>query len=72
MKFLIFLLSSYLSNFCFSQITDFEHYKISDLGYISIPKSLEIQSGFYKKYAESIRKEYFGYEILCLPKDSHN
>lgn len=66
MRTLTLILTILLSNFCFAQTTDFENYKLSNIGYISIPTKMEIQSGDYKKLAEVVQKEMgkrFGYEI---------
>lgn len=53
---------------CFSQSIDstFENYKILNVGYISIPNNMEIQSGNYKKLNDSVQKQIskkFGYEV---------
>ncbi len=55
-----------LSKICFSQSTDFENYRIIEVGSISIPNNMEIQSGNYKKLSETYQKEIskkFGYEV---------
>lgn len=46
--------------------TSTENYLLKNIGYISIPSSMEIQSGNYKKFAEKYQEEYgkkFGYEV---------
>lgn len=66
MRKIIFIITILLSNLCFAQTSNFENYKLSDLGYISIPNKMEIQSGDYKKISETIQNEIgkkFGYEI---------
>ena len=66
MKSLIFILTLLLSNFSFAETTGFENYKLSNIGYISIPTKMEIQSGNYKKLAEEYQKEAskrFGFEV---------
>lgn len=55
-----------LSIISFSQSTDFENYRILEVGSISIPNNMEIQSGNYKKLSETYEKvmsKKFGYEI---------
>jgi hypothetical protein len=55
-----------LSTVSFSQSTDFENYRILEVGSISIPNNMEIQSGNYKKFSEIYEKgmgKKFGYEI---------
>ena len=55
-----------LSTISFSQSTDFENYRILEVGSISIPNNMEIQSGNYKKLSETYQKEMskkFGYEV---------
>ena len=55
-----------LSTVSFSQSTDFENYRILEVGSISIPNNMEIQSGNYKKFSEIYVKgmgKKFGYEI---------
>ena len=55
-----------LSNISFSQTTDFEKYKLSNVGFISIPSKMELQSGIYKKRSEKYQKEIsekFGFEV---------
>jgi hypothetical protein len=50
----------------FSQSTDFENYRILEVGSISIPNNMEIQSGNYKKLSETYQKEMskkFGFEV---------
>jgi hypothetical protein len=45
---------------------DTENYLLKDLGYISIPKSMEIQSGKYKEFSEDVQKnmsKIYKYEI---------
>lgn len=49
----------------FSQTTT-ENYLLKNIGYISIPTNMELQSGNYKKLAEEYQKQYskkFGYEV---------
>lgn len=63
---IILLLCITVSLISFSQSTDFENYRILELGSISIPNNMEIQSGNYKKLAETYQKEMskkFGYEV---------
>lgn len=62
------LLSIVFSTFCYSQTSTetVENYKLLNLGYISIPSSMEIQAGNYKKISDSFQKEMgkkFGYEV---------
>ncbi len=55
-----------ISTISFSQSTDFENYRIIEVGSISIPNNMEIQSGNYKKLSETYQKEMskkFGYEV---------
>lgn len=55
-----------ISTISFSQSTDFENYRIIEVGSISIPDNMEIQSGNYKKLSETYQKEMskkFGYEV---------
>ena len=55
-----------ISTISFSQSTDFENYRIIEVGSISIPNNMEIQSGNYKKLSETYQKamsKKFGYEI---------
>lgn len=55
-----------ISTISFSQSTDFENYRIIEVGSISIPNNMEIQSGNYKKLSETYQKEIskkFGYEV---------
>lgn len=50
---------------CFGQDV-FENYLLKDVGYISIPKNMELQDGNYKKIAEGYQRQQgkkFGYEI---------
>jgi len=67
MKHTITLLACLLiSTISFSQSTDFENYRIIEVGSISIPNNMEIQSGNYKKLSETYQKEMskkFGYEV---------
>jgi len=66
MKTLSLLVTILLSNICFAQTVDFVKYKLSDIGYISIPQKMEIQSGNYKKLAQEFQKDFkkkFGFEI---------
>lgn len=66
MKTLSLLATILLSNLCFGQTVDFVNYKLSDIGYISIPQKMEIQSGNYKKLAQEFQKDFkkkFGFEI---------
>jgi|JI6StandDraft_1071083.scaffolds.fasta_scaffold98523_3 hypothetical protein len=67
MKQIITLLTCVLiSTISFSQSTDFENYRILQVGSISIPTNMEIQSGNYKKLSETYQKEMskkFGYEV---------
>ncbi len=63
--FKLFIAGLLLTSYCFSQ-PGIENYLIKDVGYISVPTSLEIQSGKYKKFVDEVQKEYgkkFGYEI---------
>lgn len=51
--------------FSFAQ-TATENYLLKSIGYITIPSTMEIQSGNYKKFAEKYQEEYgkkFGYEV---------
>ncbi len=60
----IFLLVACLSGK--AQTVAFTDYLLKDVGYVSIPNNLELQSGNYKKFAEVFQKEIgkkFGYEI---------
>lgn len=46
--------------------TPTENYLLNSIGYITIPSTMEIQSGNYKKLAETFQDEYgkkFGYEV---------
>lgn len=46
--------------------TPTENYLLKSIGYITIPSTMEIQSGNYKKFAEKYQEEYgkkFGYEV---------
>lgn len=55
----------FIVSFCFSQTIQ-ENYLLQDVGYISIPSNMEIQSGEYKKYVDGFHEKYgklFGYEI---------
>lgn len=66
MKTLALLATILLSNLGFGQTVDFVNYKLSDIGYISIPQKMEIQSGNYKKLAQEFQKDFkkkFGFEI---------
>ena len=67
MKQIITLLTCILiSTVSFSQSADFENYRILEVGSISIPNNMEIQSGNYKKFSEIYEKgmsKKFGYEI---------
>lgn len=67
MKQIITLLTCVLiSTISFSQSTDFENYRILQVGSISIPTNMEIQSGNYKKLSETYQKEMskkYGYEV---------
>jgi hypothetical protein len=65
MKKLFTIVGLLLAIFCFAQ-TSFENYLLKDLGSISIPTNMELQSGNYKKFAEEYQKQQgkkFGYEI---------
>jgi len=65
-KITLIIFTVLLSNFSFAQTTNFENYKLSSIGYISIPSKMEIQSGNYKKLAEEYQKEAgkkFGFEV---------
>lgn len=64
-KIILIIVGIALSLSSFSQTTT-ENYLLKDIGYISIPSTMEIQSGNYKKFAEKYQEEYgkkFGYEI---------
>jgi hypothetical protein len=66
MKILILIVTILLSNSCIAQTVYFVNYKLSDIGYISIPEKMEIQSGKYKKLAQEYQKEIgkkYGIEI---------
>lgn len=67
MKISFMLLIAVLStNLCLSQTTDFENYKLSNVGFISIPSKMELQSGIYKKKSEKYQKEIserLGFEV---------
>ncbi|MBK6978853.1 MAG: hypothetical protein IPH28_18645 [Cytophagaceae bacterium] len=55
-----------IATISFSQSTDFENYRIIEVGSISIPNNMEIQSGNFKKLSETYQKEMskkFGYEV---------
>jgi len=54
MKKILIIFSLIVSFKANSQNLDYVIYKVKDLGYISIPNNMEIQSGLYKKIAESI------------------
>lgn len=65
-KIITFSVCILLSVISFSQSTDFENYRILEVGSISIPNNMEIQSGKYKKLSETYEKEMskkVGYEI---------
>lgn len=50
---------------CFAQTAD-ENYLLKNIGYISIPANMEIQSGNYKKLAEEYQQQQgkkFGFEV---------
>lgn len=56
----------FFTTLTFSQSTDFDNYRILEVGSISIPNNMEIQSGNYKKISEIYQKEIskkFGYEV---------
>ena len=63
------LLSLFVNSVCYSQTSSketIENYRLLNVGYISIPTIMEIQSGNYKKNAERVQKEagkVFGYEV---------
>lgn len=66
MRIFILIFTIILSNLCFARTIDFENYKILNLGYISVPKNMEIQSGNYKRIAQTYHKDmgkHFGYKI---------
>lgn len=54
MKKLIYIILLIATIAGYSQKTEYINYKVKDMGYISIPNNMEIQSGLYKKIAESI------------------
>ena len=47
----------FFTTLTFSQSTDFDNYRILEVGSISIPNNMEIQSGNYKKKSEIYQKE---------------
>lgn len=55
-----------INSFAFSQVITFANYKLKDMGYVSIPSNLEVQSGLYKKLAESMQLSIgtITYEVL--------
>ena len=56
-----------------TQTIDFENYKLLDLGYISIPVNMEVQSGNLKIFMDSIKKEYgiSGNRVVFQPKGTN-
>lgn len=65
MKFIFSILISLSINEAVAQ-TSFENYIIKDVGYISIPTSLELQEGNYKEFIEGVQQNLskkFKYEI---------
>lgn len=51
----------------FSQPIEFEVYLIKNVGHISIPSNMEIQSGNYKKVSETFQNEFrrkYSYEVI--------
>jgi len=66
MRNIIIIITILLSNLCMAQTSVSENYKLSNIGYISIPNKMEIQSGNYKKISEEYQKEMsekFGFEV---------
>lgn len=74
MKKVLLLLLSLVTASCFGQTMNenyllkdtVENYLLKDIGYISIPRSMEIQSGNYKKLSEEYQKKQdkkFGFEV---------
>jgi hypothetical protein len=60
---LLFVLRCFVS---FSQSTTMENYRIVNIGTISIPTIMEVQSGNYKKLSDAYQNEFgkqFGYEV---------
>lgn len=50
-----------------SQTVDFVVYRLTNVGYISIPSNMEIQSGRYKKISETFQNEWmkkYSYEVF--------
>ena len=65
MKIIHVILAVFISSFSNAQ-TSFENYSLKDIGSVSIPSSMELQSGNYKKLAEKYQEEQskkLGYEI---------
>jgi len=54
MKKIVFIFALFVSEFLFCQQSAFTIYKVKDMGYISIPDNLEVQSGLYKQLSEII------------------
>lgn len=66
MKTITFILAVLISNLCFTQTDGFVDFQLTNLGYISIPTQMEIQSGEYKKKSEAFQKDLsskFDFEI---------
>ena len=62
----LLLVQQSIGSIGFSQNVTFLEYKISEVGYISIPDNMEIQAGNFKKFAETYQKELGrknGYEV---------
>lgn len=66
MKKLIFFIFTFLIISASLGQTNTQNYLLKNVGYISIPNTMEIQGGNYKKLAEEYQKESgrkFGYEV---------
>lgn len=65
MKKLLTIVAIFATTYAFSQ-SSLENYLLKNIGYISIPTNMELQSGSYKKLSEEYQKQYakkFGYEV---------
>jgi hypothetical protein len=56
-KFVILIIAIFLSlcSNVYTQNTSFENYLIPDFGYFSVPTTLELQSGIYKKFVDDVK-----------------
>lgn len=65
---------------CTAQKTNFINYKLTDIGNISIPEEMELQSGNYKKHVDEYKAELFekldielsGSSIVFQPRGVNN